>query len=152
VPAGVTGRVLVGSGLRMDAYTGGSGKDVVDGLVVTGDVGHLDRWGRLFIDGRDDEMIVSGGENVFPAEVEEALTMHPAVAEAAVIGVDDDEFGQRLKAFVVIVDGGSTSADALKAFVHDRLARFKTPRDIVFVPELPHTATGKVIKRRLAEL
>jgi fatty-acyl-CoA synthase len=152
VPAGVTGRVLVGSGLRMDAYTGGGGKEIIDGLVVTGDVGHLDRWGRLFIDGRDDEMIVSGGENVFPAEVEEALTGHPAVSEAAVIGVEDAEFGERLKAFVVLVDGASASEDELKAFVHDRLARFKTPREIVFLDELAHTATGKVVKRRLAEL
>ncbi len=89
---------------------------------------------------------------MFPAEVEEALTRHPVVGEAAVIGVEDAEFGQRLKAFVVLVDGASASEDELKAFVHDRLARFKTPREIVFLDVLPHTATGKVVKRRLAEL
>ena len=89
----------------MDGYTGGLNKDVVDGLVVTGDVGRLDRCGRLFVEGRDDEMIVSGGENVFPAEVEDCLTLHPAVVEAAVIGVADDEFGERLRAYVVCEEG-----------------------------------------------
>jgi acyl-CoA synthetase (AMP-forming)/AMP-acid ligase II len=151
VPLGNTGRVLVGSNLRMDSYTGGGGKEIIDGLVVTGDVGHVDRRGRLFIDGRDDDMIVSGGENVFPGEVEEALMNHPGVAEAAVIGVPDAEFGQRLKAFVVPVAGGEVTAEDLKGYVHDRLARFKTPRDVVFVDGLPRTATGKIIKSQLPD-
>jgi acyl-CoA synthetase (AMP-forming)/AMP-acid ligase II len=151
VPLGNTGRVLVGSNLRMDSYTGGGGKEIIDGLVVTGDVGHVDRRGRLFIDGRDDDMIVSGGENVFPGEVEEALMNHPGVAEAAVIGVPDAEFGQRLKAFVVPVAGGEVTAEDLKGHVHDRLARFKTPRDVVFVDGLPRTATGKIIKSQLPD-
>jgi fatty-acyl-CoA synthase len=149
VANGTVGRVLVGSGLRMDGYTGGGGKEIIDGLVVTGDVGHLDRWGRLFIDGRDDDMIVSGGENVFPAEVEDVLMTHPAVAEAAVIGVPDAEFGQRLRAFVALADGHNATEDELKSYVHDQLARFKTPRDVVFVGALPRTATGKVLKREL---
>lgn len=151
VPAGVRGRVLVGSGLRMDGYTGGGGKEAIDGLVVTGDVGRLDRWGRLFIDGRDDDMIVSGGENVFPAEVENVLATHPAVESAAVIGIEDAEFGQRLKAFVVPARGSTPTQDQLKAFVHDQLARFKTPREIVFLEALPRTATGKVLKRELRQ-
>jgi fatty-acyl-CoA synthase len=151
-PAGMTGRVLVGSGLRMDGYTGGGGKEVIDGLVATGDVGHFDRAGRLFIEGREDEMIVSGGENVFPAEVEELLLVHPAVEEAAVIGVEDAEYGQRLKAFVVCAPGGRVTEEAIKRYVHDRLARFKTPREVVFVDVLPRTATGKVLKRELAKL
>lgn len=149
LPTGVTGRILVGSPLRMDGYTDGNHKPVVSGLVATGDVGYLDRWGRLFVEGREDEMIVSGGENVFPAEVEEALAAHPAVAEAAVVGVPDEEFGQRLKAFVVAVPGQLVTAEELQAWVHDRLARFKTPREVVFVPTLPRTATGKVVKREL---
>jgi fatty-acyl-CoA synthase len=149
VGADVIGKVLVGSNLRMDSYTGGGGKEIIDGLVVTGDVGHLDRHGRLFIDGRDDDMIVSGGENVFPAEVEEVLSAHPGVSEAAVIGVQDAEFGQRLKAFVVRTHGSEVSDKELKAYVHDRLARFKTPRDVVFVDALPRTATGKIIRREL---
>jgi fatty-acyl-CoA synthase len=149
VPPGVTGRVLVGSSLRMDGYTGGGGKEIIDGLVVTGDLGHLDRWGRLTIDGREDDMIVSGGENVFPAEVEGVLASHPGVTEATVLGVDDAEFGQRLKAYVVRAAGSSVSEDELKAHVHDRLARFKTPREVVFVDEFPRTATGKIIRREL---
>jgi fatty-acyl-CoA synthase len=149
VRAGVIGRVLVGSNLRMDAYTGGGGKEIIDGLVVTGDVGHMDRQGRLFIDGRDDDMIVSGGENVFPEEVEEVLGAHPDVSEAAVIGVADAEFGQRLQAFVVRTEGSDVTEDELRTYVHDRLARFKTPRDVVFLDSLPRTATGKIIRREL---
>jgi fatty-acyl-CoA synthase len=149
VATGVTGRVLVGSDLRMDEYTGGGGKDTVGRLVATGDVGHLDRAGRLFIDGREDEMIVSGGENVFPAEVEATLAAHPLIAEAAVIGVPDDEFGERLRAFVVRTPGQALTEDEVKAHVHDQLARFKTPRDVVFLAELPRNATGKVLKREL---
>jgi fatty-acyl-CoA synthase len=146
----VTGRVFVGSTLRFDGYTGGGSKASVGGLLSTGDLGRLDRTGRLFVEGREDDMIVSGGENVFPAEVEDALAQHPDVAEVAVIGVADGDFGQRLKAFVVPRPGASPTAAELKAHVHDRLARFKTPRDVVFVDALPRTATGKVIKRRLA--
>jgi fatty-acyl-CoA synthase len=149
VRAGVTGRVLVGSNLRMDGYTGGGGKQIVDGLVVTGDLGHLDRQGRLYIDGREDDMIVSGGENVFPGEVEDTLVTHSGVAEAAVIGVEDPEFGQRLKAFVVRAEASEVTEDELKAYVHDRLARFKTPREVVFLDDLPRTATGKIIRREL---
>jgi len=149
LPAGVSGRVLVGSGMRMDQYSGGGGKDVVNGLVVTGDLGHFDRWGRLYIDGREDDMIVSGGENVFPGEVEEVLTTHPGVEEAAVVGVQDVEFGQRLKAFVVRAHGSAVTEDELKSYAHDRLARFKTPREVVFVAALPRTGTGKVLKREL---
>jgi fatty-acyl-CoA synthase len=149
VRAGVIGRVLVGSNLRMDAYTGGGGKEIIDGLVVTGVVGHMDRQGRLFIDGRDDDMIVSGGENVFPEEVEEVLGAHPDVSEAAVIGVADAEFGQRLQAFVVRTEGSDVTEDELRTYVHDRLARFKTPRDVVFLDSLPRTATGKIIRREL---
>jgi acyl-CoA synthetase (AMP-forming)/AMP-acid ligase II len=152
VRAGVSGRILVGSALRMDGYTGGGGKEIVDGLVVTGDVGHFDRWGRLFVEGRDDDMIISGGENVFPAEVEDVLTTYPGVAEAAVIGVEDAEYGQRLKAFVVLANGSRVTAEDLKTYVHDRLARFKTPRDVEFLDELPRTGTGKILKRELRAL
>ena len=152
VPVGTTGRVLVGSRLRMDNYTDGGGKEIVDGLVATGDVGHFDQARRLFIDGREDEMIVSGGENVFPAEVEEVLFAHPAIAEAAAIGVPDSEYGQRLRAFVVRASGAEISEEEIKRYVHDRLARFKTPREVVFIDALPRTATGKVLKRELAKL
>jgi acyl-CoA synthetase (AMP-forming)/AMP-acid ligase II len=150
VPTAKTGRVFVSNQMAFEGYTGGGGKDVLDGLLSTGDVGHFDEAGRLFIDGRDDEMIVSGGENVFPREVEDLLADHEAVAEAAVIGVDDDEFGQRLKAFVVTREDEELSADDVKAYVKSNLARFKVPRDVEFLDSLPRNATGKVLKRELA--
>ena len=118
----------------------------------SGDVGHFDDDGRLYIDGRDDDMIVSGGENVFPAEVEELLVTHPAVAEAAAMGVEDDDFGQRLKAFVVLRKGKQVDEAELQAYVKENLARYKVPREVVFLDELPRNPTGKVLKRELAEL
>jgi len=150
VPQGATGRIFVGNEMVFEGYTGGGGKEVVDGLLSTGDVGHLDAAGRLFVDGRDDEMIVSGGENVFPREVEDVLADHPAVHEVAVVGVPDERFGQRLAAFVVPADGHEPDADELKAHVKRTLAGYKVPRDVVFLPELPRNATGKVLKRELA--
>jgi acyl-CoA synthetase (AMP-forming)/AMP-acid ligase II len=152
VTSGGTGRIFVGSELAFEGYTGGGGKAVVDGLMSTGDVGHLDAEGRLFIDGRDDEMIVSGGENVFPREVEDLVCRLDGVDEVAVIGVADDVFGQRLRAFVVVTDGAGLSADDIKAHVKANLAGFKVPRDVVFLGELPRNATGKVLKRELATL
>jgi acyl-CoA synthetase (AMP-forming)/AMP-acid ligase II len=150
VRRGETGRIFVGNEMAFEGYTGGGGKDVIDGLLSSGDVGHLDEDGRLFIDGRDDEMIVSGGENVFPREVEDLLAEHEAVKEVAVVGVDDDEFGQRLKAFVVLHDDGELDSDETKAYVRSNLARYKVPREIEFLDSLPRNATGKVLKRELA--
>ncbi len=149
VPQGEVGRIFVGNGMAFEGYTGGGGKEAIDDLLSSGDVGHFDSEGRLFIDGRDDEMIVSGGENVFPREVEDLLSDHEAVAEAAVIGVPDEEFGQRLKAFVVLHPEGELSGDEAKAHVKTNLAGYKTPRDVVFLEELPRNATGKVLKRDL---
>jgi fatty-acyl-CoA synthase len=147
--SGETGRIFVGNGFEFEGYTGGGGKEVIDGLMSTGDVGHFDADGRLFIDGRDDDMIVSGGENVFPNEVEELLATHDAVQEASVIGVADDQFGQRLAAYVVLRPGKELAEDEVKEFVKDNLARFKVPREVVFLGELPRTPTGKVLKRDL---
>jgi fatty-acyl-CoA synthase len=149
VEQGETGRVFVGNDMAFEGYTGGGGKDEYQGLLSSGDVGHFDDEGRLFIDGRDDEMIVSGGENVFPREVEDLLANHDSVKEAAVIGVDDDEFGQRLKAFVVLSDGGSVDEDEIKGYVKKNLARYKVPREVEFLDSLPRNATGKVLKREL---
>lgn len=150
LPQGQTGRIFVANATPFEGYTGGEHKEVIDGFMSTGDVGHLDAEGRLYIDGREDEMIVSGGENVFPREVEELLITHPAVVDVAVIGVPDEEFGQRLKAFAVTADRTSVTDEELKAFVRDNLARFKVPREIEFVAELPRNPTGKVLKRELA--
>jgi len=148
---GRVGRIFVGNGFQFEGYTGGGGKEMIDGLMSTGDVGHFDEAGRLFVDGRDDDMIVSGGENLFPGEVEELLITHPAVAEAAVIGVPDEEFGQRLAAYLVLREGQALSEDEARAFVRQNLARFKVPRDVLFIDELPRTPTGKVLKRELRD-
>jgi fatty-acyl-CoA synthase len=150
VPRGTTGRIFVGNAVQFEGYTGGGTKEQIGGLMSSGDVGHFDEHGLLFIDGRDDDMIVSGGENVFPAEIEELLHGHQAVAEAAVIGVPDEKFGQRLRAFVVLRPGSSLSEDQVKAYVRDNLARYKVPREVVFMDELPRNPTGKVLKRELA--
>jgi fatty-acyl-CoA synthase len=151
LPQGETGRIFVGNEMSFEGYTGGEDKERLEDLLSSGDVGHFDEDGRLFIDGRDDEMIVSGGENVFPREVEDLLSDHDAVAEAAAIGVDDEQFGQRLRAFVVLNGGADASEDELKRHVKENLARYKVPREIVFVEEIPRNATGKVLKRELAE-
>ncbi len=151
VPDGETGRIFVGNSMLFEGYTGGGNKDMIEGLMSTGDVGRIGEDGRLYVEGRDDEMIVSGGENVFPQEVEDCLVGHEAVAEAAAIGVDDDDYGKRLRAYVVVRDQQSVSEDDLREHVKTNLARYKVPRDFVFLDELPRNATGKVLKKDLVE-
>jgi acyl-CoA synthetase (AMP-forming)/AMP-acid ligase II len=150
VPRGQTGRIFVANEMVFEGYTGGGNKEIVSGLMSTGDVGRLDPQGRLFVEGRDDEMIVSGGENVFPREIEDLLADHPGIEEAAVIGVQDAEFGQRLKAFVVTRQGASLTAEQVQAYVKQNLARYKVPREVIFVEQLPRNSTGKILKRELA--
>jgi fatty-acyl-CoA synthase len=150
VPRGQTGRIFVANEMLFEGYTGGGSKPHLANLMATGDVGHFDAAGRLFVDGRDDEMIVSGGENVFPAEVEDLLHRHAAVAEAAAFGVEDEDFGQRLCAVVVLRDGQTLTEDEVKEYVKNNLARYKVPRDVRFVDALPRNATGKVLKRELS--
>jgi fatty-acyl-CoA synthase len=150
VSAGQSGRIFVANELMFEGYTGGGGKEIIEGLMSTGDVGHLDGDGRLFVDGRDDEMIVSGGENVFPREVEDLLSDHAQVEEAAVVGVPDAEFGQRLRAYIVPRRGAGLSEEQVRDYVKQNLARYKVPRDVVFLEQLPRNATGKILKRELA--
>jgi acyl-CoA synthetase (AMP-forming)/AMP-acid ligase II len=142
----------VRSTAQFDGYTSGSTKDFHDGFMSSGDVGYLDKAGRLFVVGRDDEMIVSGGENVYPIEVEKTLAAHSDVSEAAVLGVDDEQYGQRLAAFVVLADGASATPDALKAHVRETLANYKVPRSITVLDELPRGSTGKIARRELQSL
>ncbi|MSO41151.1 MAG: acyl-CoA synthetase [Solirubrobacterales bacterium] len=151
VARGETGRIFVGNSMAFEGYTGGGDKERIDGMLSSGDVGHFDEDGRLFIDGRDDEMIVSGGENVFPREVEDLLADHDAVAEAAAMGVEDEQFGQRLRAFVVVRDDAEVTEEELKSHVKANLARYKVPREVIFLEELPRNATGKVVKRELSD-
>ncbi|MDQ1697569.1 MAG: hypothetical protein QOJ03_2922 [Frankiaceae bacterium] len=148
VEPGSTGRIFAGSPSTFEGYTSGEDKDRLGALTSTGDVGRLDD-GQLFVEGRDDDMIVSGGENVFPAEVEDCLHQHSDVADAAVVGVDDERFGQALVAHVVLRDGASATADDLRAHVKKALANYKVPREIVLHDELPRNETGKVLKREL---
>ncbi len=152
VPVGTTGRIFVGNEAQFEGYTGGGDKERINGLMSIGDLGHFDEGGRLFVEGRDDDMIVSGGENVFPIEVENLLADHEDIYETAVIGVPDEEFGQRLKAFVVTKPGKELSEDAVKAHVKANLARYKIPREVVFLEELPRNPTGKVLKRVLRDM
>jgi fatty-acyl-CoA synthase len=149
LPAGEVGRIFVGNEMLFEGYTGGGGKDRIGNLMATGDVGHFDAGGRLFIDGRSDDMIVSGGENVFPREVEDTISGMDKVAEVAVIGVEDEKWGQALKAFVVTKNGGSLSEKDVKDYVKRNLAGYKVPRHVAFLDELPRNATGKVLKREL---
>ena len=149
VADGEVGQIFVRSSTLFDGYTSGATKDFHDGFMASGDMGYLDAAGRLFVVGRDDEMIVSGGENVYPIEVEKTLTAHPGVAEAAVLGVDDEQYGQRLAAFVVLDKGASVEVDDLKQDVRDNLANYKVPRDITLLPALPRGSTGKILRNEL---
>jgi fatty-acyl-CoA synthase len=146
---GVHGRVFVRTGIPFEGYTDGQRKQVIDGYMATGDQGHFDEEGLLFIDGRDDDMIISGGENVYPVEVENLLAERDDVVEAAVIGVDDPDFGKRLRAFIVPTDSSARDPQVIKDHVRANLARYQVPRDVVFLDALPRNATGKVLRREL---
>lgn len=152
VPKGEVGRIFVGNTFPFEGYTGGGGKAIIDGLMSSGDVGYFDEHNLLYVSGRDDEMIVCGGENVFPAEVEDLISGHPEVVEATALGVEDKEWGHRLRAFVVKVEGASVDEDIIKAYVKDNLARYKVPREVVFLDELPRNPTGKILKRELRDI
>ena len=151
VPTGQTGGIYVRNSTQFDGYTSGTTKEFHEGFMSSGDLGYLDDAGRLFVVGRDDEMIVSGGENVYPIEVETTLTTHPDVAEAHVLGVDDEKFGQRLVAFVVLNPGAAATPEALKQHVRDNLANYKVPREITVLDELPRSITGKISRKELKD-
>lgn len=145
VAPGTPGRVFVGSGLAFGGYTDGSDKDRLDGLVGTGDLGVIDAHGRLTVLGRSDDMVVIGGENVYPGQVEDVLLTHPGVREVAVSSLPDPVYGVRLVAHVV----GEADVAELQALVRDQLARFAVPREVRFLDALPRNAAGKVVKGEL---
>ncbi|GAA5069563.1 acyl-CoA synthetase [Nocardia callitridis] len=147
----VTGTIFVDNGFAFTGYTDGRTKEIVDGMMSSGDVGHFDADGLLYIDGRDDDMIVSGGENVFPLEVENLIAGREDIFEAAVVGVDDREFGKRLRAFVVPGPDSKRDAQEIKEYVRSNLARYKVPREVIFLEELPRNATGKLLRKPLIE-
>ncbi len=146
------GRIFIRNASPFEGYTDGRHKQVIDGYMSSGDTGHFDENGLLLVDGRDDDMIVSGGENVFPQEVESLLIERDDVFDAAVIGVDDTEFGKRLRAFIVPQPGAPQDVEEIKLYVKNNLARYKVPRDVVFIDELPRNTTGKLLRRVLTEM
>jgi len=152
LPQGDVGRIFVGTTFPFEGYTGGGKKQIIDGMLSSGDVGYFDEHGLLYISGRDDEMIVSGGENVFPAEVEDCISGHPDVVEATAIGVEDKEWGHRLRAFVVKKQNADVDEATIKNHVKDQLAKYKVPREVIFLDELPRNPTGKILKRELRDL
>jgi acyl-CoA synthetase (AMP-forming)/AMP-acid ligase II len=145
----VTGRVFVGGELTFEGYTGGAAKDIVDSMTSTGDLGYFDPSGRLFIVGREDDMIVSGGENVYPRAVENALAEHPDISDNAVIGVPDEQFGQRLAVFVVPRPDSQIDETAVRDYLQPRVSRFEQPRDVCIVSSIPRNPAGKVVRREL---
>jgi acyl-CoA synthetase (AMP-forming)/AMP-acid ligase II len=119
-------------------------------MTSTGDMGYLDNAGRLFIVGREDDMIISGGENVYPRAVENALAEHPDIADNAVIGVPDEQFGHRLAAFVVPQPQSDIDAPSLREYLKGKVSRFEQPRDIHIVESIPRNPAGKVARTELS--
>lgn len=152
LPPGETGVIYVGNEMQFGGYTDGRTKDFRDGLMHTGDLGYFDEDGRLFVAGRDDDMVISGGENVFPRELEDALIGHPAIEDVVVVGVPHDDWGHCLAAYVVVKDGESITEEEVVAYAKERVARFAVPRRTLFLEELPRNPTGKVMKRELPKL
>ena len=153
---GERGTIFMRGGMVFDGYTADGdstpeAKEVVDGYVNTGDMGHLDDLGRLYVDGRDDDMVVSGGENVFPLEVEHTLGEHPSIGEAVVLGIEHEEFGQVLRAYVTVTSDEPPKDTELRDFLRDRLERFKVPKEFVVLDEFPRNATGKIVRSKLAD-
>ncbi|NUP51753.1 MAG: AMP-binding protein [Catenulispora sp.] len=149
VPRGVTGRIFVWNDMLFAGYTDGATKEYRAGYMATNDRGHVDSSGRLFVHGRDADMIVCDGEQLFPREVEDLLAALPEIREAAVVGVPDADSGQRFAAYVVVRPGAELTAAGLRAVVKRHLPGAAVPRDVVFVDALPRNATGKVMVRNL---
>ena len=152
LPQGEVGRIFVGNTFPFEGYTGGGHKQIIDGLMSSGDVGYFDEHGLLYVSGRDDEMIVSGGENVFPAEVEDLISGHPEVVEATALGVEDKDWGHRLRASSSRPTAPRSTRTRSRRTCKDNLARYKVPREVVFLDELPRNPTGKILKRELREM
>ncbi len=148
--AGQVGEIIIRTPRIMKGYAGR--KDdaaLADGWRATGDLGWLDHEGYIFFAGRKDDMIIRGGENIAPAEIETVLMSHPAVEEAAVIGEPSVEWGQTVKAFVVLREGQRADSRDIQEFCRTRLASFKRPEAVEFIPELPKNALGKILRKEL---
>jgi acyl-CoA synthetase (AMP-forming)/AMP-acid ligase II len=154
LPAGEIGEVVTRSNRLMSCYWNrpdATAESLRDGWFYSGDAGYMDADGYLFIVDRLKDMVISGGENVYPTEIEQVMHTHPAVEDVAVVGIPDDKWGETLLAFVIRKSGQETSAGELEEYLRSRLAGFKVPRRYEFVDEFPRNATGKVLKRTLRE-
>jgi acyl-CoA synthetase (AMP-forming)/AMP-acid ligase II len=147
LPPGEVGELYIKSNMLFEGYTSGESRDERDGYTSIGDLGRIDEDGYLFVEGRADDMVVIGGENVYPIEVEELIDGMDGVEESAVLGVTDDEYGEVLAAFVV----GSVSEDQVVEKCKSELASYKVPKRVEKLDELPRTSTGKILKRKLIE-
>lgn len=155
VPRGTVGEIIVRGPVVMNGYWGKpelTKKVIKDGWLYTGDLATMDEDGFVYIVDRKKDMFISGGENVYPAEVEKALLSHPDVHDAAVIGVEDEKWGEVGKAFIVLKQEKHTKEEDIYRFLNEKLARYKIPKYIVFVDKLPKTASGKIRKSLLKEL
>jgi fatty-acyl-CoA synthase len=155
LPPGEVGEIATRSGSNMAGYWNlpeATAKTLDgDGWLRTGDAGYMDKEGYLYIHDRIKDMIISGGENIYPAEVESAICDHPDVAEAAVIGIPDDKWGEAVKAIVVMKPGKSADATDIINFTRERIAGFKTPKTVDFIQALPRNPSGKILRRNLRD-
>lgn len=154
VPQGAVGEIVIRSPTVMKGYWGNpeaTAKAIVDGWFLTGDAGYFDEEGYLFIHDRVKDMIVSGGENIYPAEVENALMSHAEIADVAVIGVPDDKWGEAVKACVVLKPDSKLTADDVVTFCKSRIASYKCPKSVDFLAALPRNPSGKILRRELRE-
>jgi len=152
LPPRVMGEICIRSPANMVGYWNlpeATSRTLVDGFVHTGDAGYLDEDGYVYVMDRAKDLILSGGENICPAEVENAIYGHPAVADVAVIGVPDERWGEAVKAVVVLKSGLSATPQEIIAYARDRIAGYKLPKTVDFIAELPRNPTGKVLKRDL---
>jgi acyl-CoA synthetase (AMP-forming)/AMP-acid ligase II len=149
VPKGEVGQIYVGNEMVFDGYTNGNDKARINGLIPTGDLGQFVEDDLLMVQGRDDDMVIVGGENIYPIEVENLLVAQQQISEVVVVGVQDERLGQRLAAYVVVNQGHFLSEEEVRELVKDRLSRYSVPRDVIFLEELPRNTVGKVVPRLL---
>jgi acyl-CoA synthetase (AMP-forming)/AMP-acid ligase II len=152
VPRGDIGELWVLADTNMQGYYNmpeETAQNLTDGWVHTGDAGYMDAEGYIYLKDRMKDMVVSGGENIYPVEVENALAHHEAIADVAVIGVPDDKFGEALLAFVVLQAGGELTLDEMIEFCRDKIAGYKIPRQLEIIGEMPRNPSGKILKKEL---
>jgi long-chain acyl-CoA synthetase len=155
LPVGKEGEILISGPMLMKGYWQNpeeTAKVLRDGWLYTGDVGYQDEEGYFFITERKKDLIIKGGENIAPREVEEVLYTHPAVSEACVVGIPDDVYGENIKAWVVLKPGQTATADEIIQHCQSKLKRFKSPKEVAFLPALPKSLVGKILRKELRKM